>query len=339
MIHLPERTGRILKIIVSEYIATGVAISSDAIHRGYVLRVSPATIRNEMAYLEEEGFIGRPHASSGGIPSDKGYRYYIEDLLDDNQITVEERAVIRRCFSKAGQEPDEWARLAVSILTQKLQNIALATPLRAPLCHFRHLDLVSLEGSIMLVVLILREGKTKQRFLTLSQMVSQDELTATANRMNEAYIGLTGSEIQSLPQQASPIEEAVTGVIVRMMQAEDVQQYEEFYLDGWRYLIAQSDLIKNNHIVSLVEALEKKSILGTLLADLWSKPGIRITIGNENEDEVLHGCSVIMTNYGTGERQGAIGVIGPTRMPYGRVISVVDYVSSLMSELVSKRYV
>ncbi len=339
MIQLPARSERVLKIIVGEYIATGVAISSDAIYRGYSLRVSPATIRHEMAYLEGEGFIGRPHTSAGGIPSDKGYRYYIEDLLDDDQITAEERAAIKRRFNKAGHEPDEWARLAVSILTQKLQNIALATPLRAPLCHFRHLDLVSLEGSIMLVVLILREGKTRQRFLTLSQMVSQDELTATANRMNEAYIGLIGSEIQSLSQQMSPIEEAVTEVIVHMMQVEDAQQYEQFYLGGWRYLVAQSDMIRSSRIVSLVEALEERSILGTLLANLGSTPGIRITIGSENEDEVLRGCSVVITNYGAGERRGAIGVIGPTRMPYGRVISVIDYVSSLMSELVSKTYI
>lgn len=328
----------ILKIIVGEYISSGVAVSSDAICRGYSLRASPATIRHEMAYLAEEGFITRPHTSAGGIPSDKGYRYYVEDLLDEAQISAEERTAIKRRFKQARQEPDEWARLAVSVLTQKLQNIALATPLRATLCHFRHLDIVSLEGLMILVVLVLREGKTKQRFLTLDQTVSQDTLSAAAARLSEAYRGRTGTEIRSLSLALSPIEDTVTETILRMMQAEDAQQHEQYYLDGWRYLMAQSSMIRASRMLNLVEALERRSMLASILANIESEPGVRITIGNENEDEALRECSVIISNYGTGEHRGAIGVIGPTRMPYGRVIPVVDYVSSLMSELVSQTY-
>jgi heat-inducible transcriptional repressor len=338
MIELPQRTGIILKIIAGEYISSGVAVSSDAIYRGYSLRASPATIRHEMAYLTDEGFITRPHTSAGGIPSDKGYRYYVEDLMDEAQITAEERAAIRRRFKQARQEPDDWARLAVSILTQKLQNIALATPLRAPLCHFRHLDIVSLEGLMILVVLVLREGKTKQRFLTLDHALSQDALTAAAAKLSEAYRGLTVSEIRSQPLELSPIEEIVTGTVIRMMRAEDAHQHEQYYLDGWRYLMAQAGMIRANRMLILVEALERKNMLGTLLANLEGEQGIRITIGNENEDEALRECTVVMSNYGAGEHRGAIGVIGPTRMPYGRVIPIVDYVSSIMSELVSQTY-
>jgi heat-inducible transcriptional repressor len=338
MIELPRRTEMILKIIVGEYISSGVAVSSDAIYRGYSLRASPATIRHEMAYLADEGFIARPHTSAGGVPSDKGYRYYVEDLLDEAQITADERAAIRRRFKQARQEPDEWARLAVSILTQKLQNIALATPLRAPLCHFRHLDIVSLEGLMILLVLVLKEGKMKQRFIALDGPVSQDALSASASKLNDAYLGLTGSAIRALSLELSPIEEIVTETVLRMMQAEDAHQHEQCYLDGWRYLMAQANMMRDNRMLSLVEALEGKSILNTLLGNLESEPGIRITIGNENIDESLRECSVVISNYGAGERRGAIGVIGPTRMPYGRVISVVDYVSALMSELVSQTY-
>jgi heat-inducible transcriptional repressor len=123
-----------------------------------------------------------------------------------------------------------------------------------------------------------------------------------------------------------------------MMQAEDASQHEQCYLDGWRYLIAQANMMRGSRMLSLVEALEGKSILNSLLGNLEGEPGIRITIGNENLDEALQECSVVMSNYGAGERRGAIGVIGPTRMPYGRVISIVDYVSALMSELVSQTY-
>lgn len=338
MIELPQRTGLILKIIVGEYISSGVPVSSDAVYRSYSLRASPATIRHEMACLADEGFISRPHTSAGGVPSDKGYRFYVEDLLDETQIAAEERAAIRRRFKQARQEPDEWARLAVSILTQKLQNIALATPLRSPLCHLRHLDIVPLEGLMILVVLVLGEGTTKQRFVTLDQTASQDALNAAAARLSESYRGLTVPEIQSLSLQLSPIDEIIAGTVMRMMQAEDAHRHDQYYMDGWRYLMAQASMIRASRLLSLVEALERKGMLSALLANPDSEPGIRVTIGNENEDEALRECSVIISNYGVGERRGAIGVIGPTRMPYGRVIPIVDCVSSLMSELVSETY-
>ncbi|MDM7998988.1 MAG: heat-inducible transcriptional repressor HrcA [Dehalococcoidia bacterium] len=338
MIELPERTGTILKIIVGEYISSGVAVSSDAIYRRYALNASPATIRHEMAYLAQQGFITRPHTSAGGIPSDKGYRYYVEGLMDEAQISTEERTAIRRRFKQARHDPDEWARLAVSILTQKLQNIALATPLRAPVCHLRHLDIISLDSPTILVVLVLREGKTKQRFLTLDRKVPQDALSAAAARLSEAYRDRTVSEIRSLSIPLSPIEDIVTQTVLRMMQVEDAHQHDQFYVDGWRYLVAQANMIRANHMLSLVEALEKKSMLSALLANLRSERGISVTIGSENEEEALRECTVVLSHYGVGERRGAIGVIGPTRMPYGRVIPIVDYVSSLMSELASETY-
>lgn len=338
MIELPQRSRTVLKIIVGEYISSGAAVSSDTIYRRYSLHASPATIRHEMACLADAGFITRPHTSAGGVPSDKGYRYYVEDLLDEAHIAAEERTAIRRRFKSARQDPDEWARLAVSILTQRLQNIALATPLRAPLCHLRHLDVVSLEGRLILVVLVLKEGKTKQRFLTLDQAVSQEALTAAAGRLSEACRGLTAPEIRRTALPLSPIEEIIMGTILRMMQAEDANQDEQYYLDGWRYLVAQAGAIRASRMLSLVEALERRSILSTLLADLEGTPGIRITIGNENQDEALRECTVVISNYGAGEHRGAVGVIGPTRMPYGRVIPIVHYVSTLMSELVNETY-
>ncbi len=335
---LTQRSRAVLKIIVGEYISTGTAVSSEAICRRYSRRASPATIRHEMAFLAKENFITRPHASAGGVPSDRGYRYYVEGLLDEAHIAAGERAAIRRRFKSARQDPDEWARLAVSVLTQKLESIALATPPQAPLCHLRHLGVVSLEGRLVLVVLVLKEGKTKQRFLTLDQAVPQDELTAAAGRLSKACRGLTAPEIRSSGLQLSPIEDSIGRTIVRMMEAEDAGRHEQYYLDGWRYLVAQAGSIRASRMLSLAEALEQPGIMGTLLAGLQDGPGLRITIGHENQDEALRECTVVICDYGAGGHRGAIGVIGPTRMPYGRVIPIVDYVSTLMSELVNETY-
>jgi len=125
---------------------------------------------------------------------------------------------------------------------------------------------------------------------------------------------------------------------VQMMEAEGKQQYEQLYLDGWRHLVSQTEFIEGKKMLNLVEALEEGSILNNLLCSLGNESGIKVTIGNENKEEALQECSVILSNYGTQGRRGAIGVIGPTRMPYSRAIPIIDYVSTIMSELVSGIY-
>jgi len=291
-----------------------------------------------MVRLEEEGYINRPHTSAGAVPSDKGYRYYVECLLKEAKLGQEEQLAIQQFFCQAEQEPENWARLAVTVLTQRLGSIALATPPRAPVCHFRHLDLVALQELLILLVLVLQEGRIKQQLLASEQIVSQDELTTLANKLNAAYQGLTYIQIGAQELDLSPIEERIIGIIAQVMEAEDKQQYEQFYLDGWRHLVSQAEFVKGKKMLSLVEALEEGSILNNLLGSLGSELGIKVTIGNENEEEALQECSVILSNYGTRGRRGAIGVIGPTRMPYSRAIPTIDYVSAVMSELVSRTY-
>jgi len=338
MAELPERTGTILKIIVGEYVASATPVASESITRGYSLGISPATTRHEMAHLEEEGYIARPHTSAGAVPSDKGYRYYVECLLKEAKLGQEEQLDIQQFFCQAEQEPENWARLAVTVLTQRLRSIALATPPRAPVCHFRHLDLVALQELLILLVLVLQEGKIKQQLLASEQVVSQDELAAWANKLNAAYQGLTYIQIGAQELDLSPIEERIIGIIAQVMEAEDKQQYEQFYLDGWRHLVSQAEFVKGKKMLSLVEALEEGSILNNLLGSLGSESGVKVTIGNENKEEALQECSVILSNYGARGRKGAIGVIGPTRMPYSRAIPTIDYISTIMSELVSGVY-
>ena len=134
---LSGRQGTILKVVVGEYIASGVPVPSEILARRYSFGVSPATIRNDMASLEELGYIIRPYASAGGVPSDLGYRYYVGSLLNEVRISERERRRIQRYFGRVEGEPDEWAQLAVSLLTERLRSIALATPARAAVCHFR----------------------------------------------------------------------------------------------------------------------------------------------------------------------------------------------------------
>ena len=338
MATLSQRRETILRIIVSEYITSAAPVASESIVRGYSLGISPATARLEMARLEEEGYITRPHVSAGGIPSPKGYRYYVECLLKEAKLGDDEQQVIRQLFYQVGQQLEEWARLAVTVLSQRLRNIALVTLPRSQECHFRHLDLVALQEFLVLSVLMLQEGQIKQRLVTLEQVVSQDELTTLANQLNTLYKGLTCFQIGAREIELFSIEEEVTGVIMQIMEAEDKQQPEQFYLDGWRHLISQPEF-RGERMLSLVEALEERHVLNSLLNSLGDASETKVTIGDENKETVLQDCSVVLSNYGAcAGIRGAIGVIGPTRMPYSRTIPTVDYLSSIMSGLLSEMY-
>src|SRR4030043_645618 len=238
---LSERRGIILKIIVSEYTTSGIPVASESIARRYALGVSPATTRHEMAHLEEEGYISRPHISAGGVPSDKGYRYYVEYLIREAKLSDEEQSSIQQLFHHIEQEMDEWARLAAAFFSRRLKSIALVTLPRSPVSHFRHLHLVALQEFHVLFVLLFQEGKVKQRLLNVEQAVSQEEMGVLANRLNEICESLSYSQISDLQIEVSPLEARVIEVILLTMQAQDEQQYDQFFLDGRGQLLSKPE--------------------------------------------------------------------------------------------------
>ena len=339
MAPLPQRRETILRIVIGEYTASGFPIASESIARNYALGVSSATIRNEIARLEEEGYITHPHTSAGSTPSDKGYRYYVESLLEGPKLPEEEQYSIQLLFQQVKQELEEWARLTVEVLAERLRNIALVTLPWATEYHFKHLDLVEMQDFLALLVLVLQEAKIKQQVFPLEQAMSQDELTALANRLNVAYKGLTCSQIGSQKLAPSPIEQQISDSIMQLMEAEGQQEYEELYFYGLRHLLSQPEFSRSERMLKLLELLEKKSIPKSVLSPLRSDKGIQVTIGKENKEETLQECSVVLGNYGIpGETMGSIGVIGPTRMSYNRAISTVRYLSSVMTELMTELY-
>ncbi len=336
MTELPDRRAEILRIIVSDYIASANPVASEMIARVYSLGVSPATIRHEMARLEEEGYISRPHTSAGGIPSDKGYRYYVQWLVRQARLDTDDQLAIRRFFDESEQEPEAWARLAVSILTQKLDNFAIATVPRTQTCHFRYINLVALQDLLVLLVLVLQEGKVKKRLLQTAEPASQDELMVCANKLNSLYNGFDYRNIKAKKFALSLLEQDLTDAVTEIMEAEDRHRYDQYYLDGWRHLVSHIEFMEGKRMLSLAEALEERSVLVSLLASVQDGSGLRVTIGDENAVEAFQECSVILSNYGVDDLRGAIGIIGPTRMPYGKAISMIDCISAVMSDLLKR---
>lgn len=335
---LTSRAETILKSIVRQYITKVTPVPSQSVFADYEVGVSPATIRNEMARLEQEGYIIRPHPSAGGIPSDKGYRYYVKSLTEVTLPLAEQR-LISHLFHQVKREQEEWLRLAATVMSQLAQNVAVVTRPKPADCQFRHLELVALQDSLILVVLILHGARVKQQLVTFDPALSQSGLMIIANKLNEDFSGLTSSQILARDIAPSPVERQLTDYLVKMMQAEDAPEYEETYLDGLHFTFNQPEFAHTNRMLDLMELVEHRSLLKAIFPQRLGIHEVQVVVGKENKAEAIHNCSVVITRYGLPEEaSGIIGMVGPTRMPYVHTISIVSYLSSVLDKLVAELF-
>ena len=335
---LSERKEHILRIIVGEYISLASPVGSEAIARRYGLGLSAATIRNEMARLEEDGYIIRPHISGGGIPSDRGYRYYVESMVQE-EVPLEEQRMLSHLFHQVERELAEWNRLAAALLARMVHNVAIITSPKAAASRIKHLELVALQESLALLILLLQQAELRQQLIAFDKVMSQGELGAISRKLNALFQGLTRSQVLARSEGLSPIEEQVKNAVVQIMAGEDERRYEEPYIEGLRHILAQPEFAHAQNMLCLMEVLESRDMVRYLLPEMLVEGGVRVIIGAENREDAMKECSMVVTQYGVpGEVNGVLGVIGPRRMPYGRAISSVRYMGSLMSDLVAELY-
>ncbi len=337
---LNERQACILKCIIGDYISSARPVGSQAIARNSGLGLSSATIRNEMARLEEEGYIVRPHISGGGIPSDKGYRYYVESLGQETERTsLDEKLMLAHLFHQVERELEEWTRLAAVLLSRTVHNVAVVTFPKEAESRIKHLKLVSLQQSLAMLILLLHQAKLKQQLITFSEAMTQDELDVISNQFNSLFHDLTWPQIIAQRKRLSPVEEQVRDSVVHLMAAEDEQLYEEPYIEGISNILAQPEFMMRRDMLGVIGLLERRDVVRAMLHRVLIGDGIRVLIGAENREDEMKGCSLVVTQYGIpGRVRGAIGVIGPTRMPYGKAISTVSCIGSLMSNLAAEIY-
>jgi len=333
---LTNRREAILKIIVSEYIDTAVPVASETIFRNYKLGVSPATIRNDMAYLEEEGYIGRPHTSAGSVPLDKGYRHYVESLTRKTELDQREQDRIKKLFREVEKEFEKWLKLAAAIAASLAKNAALVTLPKPRQCRFKHLELVALQDFTALMVLVLTDAILKRQLLSFGEPVTQEQLAIISNKFNTVFSGLTSSEISDKKSQLPLKEGLVAEAVTDMMSAEDELEYEQPYLEGLRLMLGQPEFAQKDRMLSIMELMETKDWLSSAFGRRSDTLGVQVVIGEENRNETLRDLSLVFSRYGIPDRiGGTIGIIGPTRMNYRRAISTVDYISSILSDLVA----
>jgi len=336
---LSARRGAVLRVIVREYVDRASPVGSEHVARAHPLGVSSATIRNEMAALEEDGYITHPHTSAGRIPSDKGYRYFVEALMETDRLPAQVQREVRSRILELEGELDDWAAIATSVIAELAEALALITFPRARATRLKHLELVSLQDFLVLLVLVLQEARVKQQLLHLEEAVAQDELSVIGNRLSAAFSGSTAREIGQQSVNMTPLEERVTRTATRMMEAEDASTAEVAQLGGLRALLAQPEFASNERTLGLMELVEDRRVLGSLVSRMAGDDDTRVLIGSENPVEGMRDYSVVLAPYGIpGRLRGTVGVLGPTRMRYPRAIAAVQYLALVMSEALTEHY-
>lgn len=336
--HLTERQEMLLSLIVREYTRNPQPVASKSLVEQFNLGISSATVRNEMSALEQQGLIYAPHTSAGRVPTKLGYRYFVHRLLNAGELPPLERRRIAREFQLAPQSLEEWMRLAASVLSRTSQYAALVTLPRAAENHFRHLELISTQGRLVLLVLVLQGGSVHQQMLTLADAVQQGALSRLAQIINETCAGLTAEQVRSKTRSMSDTLASEVGDLVADAMIQTNQQNAR---DVVRYGLSESlNTLTDDEAQQAVRILEEQTILSSILRELLApdQPDVRVVVAGEERWNDLSHLSMVLARYGTPTARGALGVLGPTRMRYGRAISAVRYVASLMSGMMGNVY-
>lgn len=343
----PDMTPRrqaVLGLIIRSYIERGMPVGSKTFVQSYGLDISPATIRNEMAALEEMGYLTHPHTSAGRIPTESGYRYFVEHLLGETELPLPEQRMISHQFHQAQLELDQWVRLAVAVLAHTTRKAALATPPRAHQSRFKHLELISLRDTVVLLVLVLMGGTVKQQMLTLDEVIEQEALSRLSNEMNDRLKGARASQIEAearkLSESNREVGRFVARVVSQTMTAVDRQGDDALYRDGLLHILEEPEFALGPQARNIAQVIEGPSLTNIVAtAAPVQVGGVQVLIGGEGRWHEFADLALVLSRYGVeGGASGLLGVVGPLRMTYDRTIGAVRYVAGLMSDLVGDWY-
>lgn len=340
MEQLSERQRSILKVLIAEHVATAQPVSSEAIARKLNLSVSSATIRNEMAELEERGFLYHPHTSAGRLPTEKGYRYFVETLLEQRELATDIRLSIRSRFPALASAPEEWVDVAAGELASAARNAALVSAPRAPEGRLKHLQLVCVNEVLALLVVVFNDSTLRQQFVPFAEMVSQEKAAAIATYLNARYSGLSAQQIQASEENHDSLEAQVLDVLLRIMRQVDERRYWDLHYDGLNYILSQPEFERTEKMRGVLDLLSERRTLAELMVGAAADEKPRVIIGGEDNPAFpLRECALVVGRYGEeNDVGGVLAVLGPMRMEYDRAISSVRYFASLLNELLADLY-
>ncbi|MBA3308160.1 MAG: heat-inducible transcription repressor HrcA [Chloroflexi bacterium] len=342
---LEPRSEAILRAIIEEYVATAAPVGSLTLVAKYRLQVSPATVRNVMAELEAAGYIGHPHTSAGRVPTDAGYRLYVESIAETVLLAPVEQLMIRHQFGQVEFASEQWFRLAAATLAGATHVAGLATPAKPIACRVRRVDLVPNGSRTASLVLVLAEGPVKQVLLNMNEPRTRAELDAIVEAANVRLAGSSVAEVEqtlaAMRDEPDPtlLQVRVVERVAAMMRDFDADSVEDLFSEGLLNVMAAPEFSQSEKLRRVFGALQDRHYIGGLARLMAGRSDVHVFIGSENDHEEMHDVSLVLAPYGRpGQATGVIGVLGPTRMAYPHAISTVRYVSGLMNELVDHLY-
>jgi heat-inducible transcriptional repressor len=342
---LDHRSQAILRAVIEEYIVSAAPVGSQTLVERYGLDISSATVRNVLAELELTGYLTHPHTSAGRIPTDAGYRLYVESIGPQVSLAPVEQLMIRHQFGQVEFASEQWFRLAAATLAGTTHAAGLATPAKPRTCRLRRVDLVATSSGTASLVVVLSDGAVKQGLLPLDDQQDQPRLDEISNRLNEQFGGLSRLQVERRLEQLradagiAALTLAVAERVARMMHDFDAASVEDVFSDGLLNVMEAPEFAQSDKLRRVFRVLQDRDYLGGLVRRVAGTPEVTVFIGAENGPREMADVSLVIAPYGrAGRAVGVVGVLGPTRMAYPHAISSVRYVSGLMNELVEQLY-
>ncbi len=343
---LSERAQHLLRVLVESYIRDGQPVGSRSLSRESGLQLSSATIRNVMADLEELGFVASPHTSAGRIPTDKGYRFFVDSLLQVQTLPAEAAEEIERQFATLRESGKDLVSMVSELLSSLTRLAGVVTLPRATQASITQIEFVSLSENRVLVVLVYGDSEVQNRFIQLERYYSPDELKRAAQFLNQHFRGRSLEQVrEEILRQLSETRAHMNQVMLdaismaqHVFESGEKEGELEYVIKGETNLMSLAELSGVERLRRLFEAFSEKRDFLHLLDHSLRAEGVQIFIGHESGYHILDDCSVITAPYGSpGSVVGVLGVIGPTRMAYERVIPIVDMTAKLLGAALNSR--
>ncbi len=337
--YLTERSQKILEAIIEEYIATAQPVGSKVLTRTLGIKLSPASVRNVMAELEELGYLTSPHTSAGRIPTEKGYRFYVDSLLRVSDLDVRQKDQIQLKYRQQGLQMADMLREASRTLSTVCHYTGLVMVPRLKTTIFRHIEFVKLSPRQVLAVFVTQSGLVQNKLIEVDEDLHPRDLEKITNYLNQAMTGLSIQEVRAriiteMAEEKALFDRLLRRAFVLSSAALDDESMGDIIIEGTSHFLEQPEFADLPRMKRIVQTFEQKSILVDLLDRGLEAKGVQVIIGSETEYTELADCSLITAAY-SGKRGtlGTLGVIGPYRMPYSTIIPIVDYTANLISRL------
>ena len=339
-LELSERDRRILEAVIQDYILTAEPVGSRTLSKRYNLDLSPATIRNVMADLDDLGLLTQPHTSAGRVPTNQGLRYYVDTILEVKDLPGMDQVAIHQEITAVTTDAEQLLKHASRVLSSVSRQLAVVLAPRFSRLTINQLQFVKINRNMILVILVGRSGIIQNRIIKTDEDLSQEDLNRFNRYLNEILEGLTISEIkrkivEEMRHEKNQFDQMLSRALALSSQIFVENEIEDdVYIDGRVNLLEHPEFSAVPAMKAIFRAFEDKSILVKLLDNTMNASGVQIFIGTENELAALDGCTLIASRYSRGSRPlGTLGVIGPTRLNYSKIIPVVDYTARLLSQI------